>query len=230
MQGFRKGPEPAELRAERVQWAAAGQPLEGRTTFYLSAPTMLAVQSALARDQAYLCAYCGSRIRPPSGDRKTDMRIEHWDPQHAAPEKRYAWENLLGACEPKGTDEHCDVRRGKLPPARQTLSVKPDRDHARLSMLFRFESGAFEGTRIASDDPAAHADVDVTLNLNALTLRVNRAAAVESVRERIRRLHPGRVVKHATLDRLIAVNERGEAEPYLAAVLQLVERYRRKAG
>jgi uncharacterized protein (TIGR02646 family) len=226
--GFEKGPPPPALRDFiRAKTVDEGRTLANVAWDELDAATKQAIQETLAVRQGYLCAYCGSRIRALPDK----MRIEHWEPQHAAPEKRFDWDNLLGVClgDGAGRGSHCDRRRGELPPDRQRLHVKPDRDRAHLDARFAYRPTR-GGLRVEGSDPAAHRDVDETLALNHPLLMANRAAAVERVGRTVLQRFQSRTLTHRFLDRLSAPDADNTLPPFLPALRGKLAEWRRKAA
>ncbi len=134
------------------------------------------IRVRLVEDQAYLCAYCMSRIRP---DEKS-MKVEHWQCRTRYEDKQLDYANLLGCCcgnegqAPK--QQHCDTRKGE-----RDLVFNPSEPahHARLQIRF-----TLRGT-ITSDDAAFNDQLNNVLNLNYSRLVENREAVWNAVTRRL---------------------------------------------
>ena len=108
MRHVQRGPEPPDLTAFK---AAANADWTPRYRDLDKKP----VRAALAREQGFLCGYCGSRI----GQREGDCHIEHVEAQSKNASRELDYANMLGSCQ--GSDatpqvpEHCGQARGNVP-------------------------------------------------------------------------------------------------------------------
>ena len=148
------------------------------------------LREQLWKDQQGLCAYCQSRIGPPTNDNLAkeltakDMIVEHFVARSVDASKTFVWENLLGSC--KGTsngDDHCDKYRGAKPlPLHPCIVVK-------LESHFRYtKTGEIKVTEPLSEAQRRDAQAMIdNLHLNARTLMRNRAEVQESLGRQLAR-------------------------------------------
>lgn len=139
-----------------------------------------ALRNALVAEQRGLCCYCQSRIRPTPDQ----MKIEHWQCQHAYPARQLDFSNLHGAClggEGKpAREQHCDTRKGK--DSLRFSMCDPTRP---IEQKIHFLGDGM----ISSDDAAIDQDINVVLNLNLASLANNRKAVLTAFQERLQRGH-----------------------------------------
>ena len=108
MRYVQRGPEPPDLTAFK---AAANADWTPRYRALDKKP----IRTAPAREQGFLCGYCGSRI----GQREGDCHIEHVEAQSKNASRELDYTNMLGSCQ--GTNatpqvpEHCGQARGNVP-------------------------------------------------------------------------------------------------------------------
>jgi uncharacterized protein (TIGR02646 family) len=211
MRTIRKGPEPHVLKTHRTS--------EGATFDNLSADTKTKLRERLAQDQGYLCCYCMTGIDPlprPSG--QIDVKIEHWAPQSAFPERALDFRNLLAACPGNQgsppSQQHCDTRK-----ADASISLDPVAPSAHPGLL-RYQA---DGT-IDVDDPVLRADLNDRLNLNTPQLVSNRKEVIRWFQqELIREMGSDKTWSKARLagqiERLQKPGPGGRLPPYVETIL-----------
>jgi uncharacterized protein (TIGR02646 family) len=169
MRHVQRGREPTDLTAFK---AAANADWTPRYRDLDKKP----IRAALAREQGFLCGYCGSRI----GQREGDCHIEHVEAQSKNASRELDYTNMLGSCQ--GSDatpqvpEHCGQARGNVP-----LPVTP----------FMPDCGAYfsygsDGSIDATSDPARKEAAVQTIRILRLgvdRLKSARAAAIEGAIE-----------------------------------------------
>lgn len=150
------------------------------------------LQERLCQVQHRLCCFCQSRIEPDG----RHMRIAHFlpqsDPDDGA-ERSLDWANMWGACsggefhgreENRGAREkthddrfHCDKLQGER-------KIHEHLDPARyVAGTIRYHH---DGT-VDAKDPEVNAALNEVLGLNVAKLCNNRAAALERVRDHVRK-------------------------------------------
>lgn len=165
MRYINKGAEPPEL----VEFKAAAN--ENWTPTYGDLDKK-PIRAALAREQAYLCCYCGSRV----GERQGDCHIEHLVPQSIDRSLELDYRNMLACCMASDKDPpvpaHCGGARGNKPVSVSPLS--PD-----CAAYFTFGSdGRIEPTK----EPAKHDAAEETIKnlcLDIRRLKAARSAAID---------------------------------------------------
>lgn len=168
MRHITKGAEPAEFAAWKSLANAQWQP----TYRDLQNPQKEAVHGALLTEQAGRCCYCGRHID------ESDSHIEHFEPQHLAPDRQLDFANLHASCirDARATSElHCGHKKGDAFDA--ALMIAPaDPDCAN-----RF-SYAYDGAILEADSTDQSATYMIkVLNLNAAFLRNRRGEAIRRV-------------------------------------------------
>ncbi|MEP7125976.1 MAG: retron system putative HNH endonuclease [Byssovorax sp.] len=169
MRPVQRGPEPPDLTAFKAaanaEWTPRYRDLDKRP-----------VRAALAREQGYLCGYCGSRI----GQREGDCHIEHVEAQSTTPSRELDYTNMLASCQGSEAKpqvpEHCGQARGNAP-----LPVTPF-----LADCGEYFSYGSDGSIGATSDPAKNEAADRTLRILRLgvdRLKSARAAAIEGAIE-----------------------------------------------
>jgi len=166
MRYVQRGAEPPELTefkaAANADW----------TPRYRDFDKKSAVAMKIAREQGFLCGYCGSRV----GERAFDCHIEHVDAQSVNPARELDYANMLASCQGSDTKppvpEHCGAKRGNEP-----LPVTP----------FLPDCGAYfsygsDGRIEPAPDVSRRSDAERTIRLLGLDVRrltAARAAAIE---------------------------------------------------
>ncbi len=217
MRFTQKGKEPPALAAWTSQanedWRPVYEDLTGADK--------QAILEALAREQGYLCGYCGSRIGEVDGD----AHIEHVIAQEECKRtgRRHLlthYGNMLGSC--MGTDErsrvpkHCGHARGtKLVP------VTPYQPDCEAYFVFR-SNGSIE----AASDPAkleAAKQTIQNLGLSVPKLNAARAAAIGGVLRWLDALSPD--AWRAEAARYDVPDDAGRLSPFCFAIQQVLLRY-----
>ena len=236
MRSIRKGTEPRELAETRKTVQLEGRRIVGKDWDALAQGVKQRIRTVLQAEQAGLCAYCCGRITERAGStsrpNKGGMIVEHWIPRSGYPDsddkereacgaKTFEWSNLLGVCVGislvQGTKErHCgEVRQN------YRLMLQPAQLES-LERRFRIEKGS--GILRPSEDGDTEVENDLqVLNLNTDRLRANRKAAIDKIRDALRRDSSERSLKR--LWRLVSEpNPQGLLPPYAPAVSQYLER------
>ncbi|MBK9261851.1 MAG: TIGR02646 family protein [Polyangiaceae bacterium] len=137
-------------------------------------------RNALLREQGNLCCFCMQRIN------LRNMKIAHWDPQSSSKGRTMDWGNVMGAClggdRERHAVKHCDTAQGNKP-----IKVNPADRTQRCERLIQYGADG----HIGSMDPAIHADLDETLNLNNEYLKRRRRAILDALRTRLEKCVPG---------------------------------------
>jgi uncharacterized protein (TIGR02646 family) len=166
MRTIQKGPEPPTLTQHRKKPHADYDNYTDKATLRI----------VLVAEQRGLCCYCQSRIRPTPDQ----MKIEHWQCQHAHSARQLDFSNLHGAClgghgRPE-REQHCDTRKGNN---LLCFSVA-DPTHP-IERRIRFLGN---GT-VRSDDASIENDINGVLNLNQARLANNRKAVLVAFQQRL---------------------------------------------
>lgn len=158
MKRIDKGAEPPFLAEYRV---GADARYEG----WAQVPTL---REVLVDRQHRVCCYCERRIGVDGSS------VEHFRPRHGphgAAELQLAWSNLWAACDGgrRGREQHCDASK-----ADRACRLDPA---AVVDEQFRYSA---DGS-VRHADPAADAELDDVLNLNAAMLREARTEALNGM-------------------------------------------------
>lgn len=134
------------------------------------------LKAILIKEQGELCAYCMCRI-----SEKTST-IEHYIPRHGEHgdiSLSLDYRNLFAVCErtrmKKSKDKTCDDKKGD-----RLLVIDPRKKGDIEQVKYKTDGTIYSG------QPTFENDLNDILNLNEVTLRSNRRAAVEEV---LRQLH-----------------------------------------
>lgn len=175
MRYIQRGDEPIEL----TQFKAAANSDWTPTYAKLTRIEKEAIHKQMAREQGYLCGYCGIRIRDVEGD----CHIEHVEAQSKKSERALDYSNMLGSCmgrevkgETRRVPEHCGESRGN-----RELRVTPFMQDCGEYFVF-----GSDGRIDATTDPAKHeaaSDTIEKLQLDVKRLRQARAAAIDAALE-----------------------------------------------
>ncbi len=190
-----KGKEPESLKTYRTQTDGAS---------YDGYREKDDLRKALLEEQGYICCYCMGRIKDPTSE---FMKIEHWKPQDLCKSlEDLDYSNLLAACLGKsGTVRHCDTKKHETP-----ISIHPADPQRNCEDLINYTANGI----IKSQNPDIQKDIDVTLNLNAQTLRDNR---VNALKRMLKLIKPNRQNSKQFLQRkVVELNskQKGKFQPY----------------
>ncbi|MCP4676954.1 MAG: TIGR02646 family protein [Deltaproteobacteria bacterium] len=161
---YKSSPEPSELLRFRKEG--------GPNCTYGAFPAKDVLRRRVLTDQGFLCCYCMRRID------LRKMKIEHYRSQSKHAAEQLDWKNMLGACEGgEGLPQKlqtCDAHR-----AADDLYVDPQNEThmTRLRYLPDGEILHQEGT------DRIQRDLDVTLNLNNDSLKMQRVSALNGFKE-----------------------------------------------
>lgn len=198
MRAITKGREPAVLRAYR---AVPGATYDGKDF----TPVKVEIRRDLLRDQLALCCYCMRRIsdeaRPhptnPEAPPLVQMKVEHWQSQHANPHLQLIWANILGAClggvSVPQADETCDTRKGE-----DAITLNP-LDPSHVATLRCSSAGRLEST-----NAQFQGDIDDRLNLNHRILVADRKAMLKRDLDKLTLRHRGANIPESAVRALIA--------------------------
>lgn len=222
MKYIRKGTEPTSLTTYR---ASANRNSE---TLYEDYPDKDDLRKQLLQEQGCICCYCMQRISDEvdaaSGQFK--IKIEHWAPQsiydgqHGRPDRRLDYSNLLGACRGnEGQPEHlhhCDTHKGDT-----EIKINPTLPICEQQIYYSFSG------EVLSSDPEITKDLNETLNLNMQTLRNNRKARWDAIKDSLMRRMPKGTWTAALLERevraLTQINAQGQYKEYVVFLVFLLK-------
>ena len=163
----------------------------------------------LINEQGNICAYCMSRISDESST------IEHYIPrkgENGDPSLSLEYRNMFAVCSNsrKGNNgvRHCDVSKGN-----QLLSIDP-----REANDIRHISYKSNG-EICSDNEDFEHDLNVTLNLNNVTLISNRKSALDSALRELSKLHQGSWTKQQVQKYLEKYQTASPKVPYVGIIV-----------
>jgi uncharacterized protein (TIGR02646 family) len=166
MKHVQRGMEPPEL----TEWKASAN-ADWKPT-YRDYPHKKALVLRLAREQGYLCGYCGGRI----GAREGDCHVEHVDSQSKHEERRLDYTNMLGSCQGSEATPpvpaHCGHTRRNEP-----LPVTPFMPDC--ADYFTYGSDGSIGPADAAHDEPAKTTITL-LGLGVRRLRASRLAAIDA--------------------------------------------------
>lgn len=161
-----KKKEPRSLTKLRAKLGSRAKDPTHDVMKELDKETNEAVRQALLEEQHSVCCYCTCPIS------RDNLRVEHWDPQKLAPERRLEWRNLLGACSGnKGQpgQTHCDISKGS-----ERIEIDPQ--SAKYDKALRYTNSG----KMITDDPGLQKEVDEILCLNVEKLQRAREAALKA--------------------------------------------------
>ncbi len=196
MRAIIKGQEPYSLNLHRQdeinQEIQAGRPALLTKSSYSNYKERNFARQLLCNEQFYLCAYCMKNI-----DVSIQTKIEHWLAQNQHVQNSLDWNNLLGVCSGRtdGDDAapfHCDTSRGRLPTARQHLTMLHPADSTKLQNI-NYLNFLMDGTIISCDpDPDKKKETTHEINnilcLNHKGLKKNRAEVFAQIQNQIQQL------------------------------------------
>lgn len=144
------------------------------------------------KEQYGLCAYCMSRLSPPSAD---GMKIEHFVPRAEDNTSLFDWSNLLGVCLGDiGVDGavdrfHCDTHRGNLAKGKQALHVHPARFPPDAGALFSYTNTGeiCPAGNLGEEERARVSETIQKLNLNIERLKRNRSKVIQIARSMLQK-------------------------------------------
>lgn len=162
-----------------------------------------ALKEYLIREQGWICAYCMTRIS------LSNSTIEHYTPRNGDfgdMSKSLDYDNLFAVClnarNSGNGSRHCDVSKGD-----KLISVDP-RKKSDISQIKYRRDG-----EIYSENADFNDDLNDTLNLNILTLKNNRKAALDTALNSLSKLKDnswGKDFVRKTIDRLENSDEKTE--------------------
>ena len=130
-----------------------------------------ALAESLLLEQGYVCAYCEKRIDVQ------DLRVEHIKPRSQYPAQQLSYSNMVACCSGQSQGSaHCDCSKKD---EEITLNLFTD-------ALFLSISYKHDGT-ISSANKSWNDDINITLNLNCLSLKENRKLALDGLLEIIKK-------------------------------------------
>ena len=195
---IRKNTEPTSFTQYRVTHNAHFDDLPGGTKNTL--------RQSLLQEQGFLCAYCMKHI-----EKNADIKIEHYEARDNANELTY--KNLLAVC--KGNEgakpeaQTCDTKKGE-----DVLHIDPQKNGDMRTIYYDSQGRIYSGNQQYDDD------LNNVLNLNYQYgyLMANRAAALDALKEKMKKLPPaGNVSRY--IDQLwkkeAEVNGYGEYKEYV---------------
>jgi uncharacterized protein (TIGR02646 family) len=175
-----------------------------------------AIRQALLKEQGFLCAYCMRRIseQVDSGG-KPKMKIEHYDAQSTAEDRRLNFLNMLGVC--RGGEGgavhlfHCDTSRGNT-----TITVDPSDEKCEQHIKYT-PAGEFY-----SDNTQVDEDLNVTLNLNVRRLKTGRSAAIQEAKQSLKAYNAGEIKRQ--IKKLERLNNKGQYTEYCQAAIYILRK------
>lgn len=177
-----------------------------------------ALKEYLIKEQGGLCAYCMTRI---SLDKST---IEHYVPRNGINgdmSKSLDYDNLFAVCiNERNSGEksrHCDVSKGDV-----LIKVDP-RKESDVSQIKYKKDG-----EIYSDNDDFENDLNNTLNLNIVTLKNNRRAALDSALRSMAKINNNTWKEEFLKKHLKALEQRTEKTEYIGIIIyELSKRLKR---
>lgn len=132
------------------------------------------IKHQLIDEQGYICAYCMKRIQ--QDDTST---IEHYIPRNGKygnPDEQLEYNNLLAVCDGNRGSKNltCDASKGS-----DLITVNPLNENSIQQIKYKSD-----GT-IYSDNKKINHDLDVTLNLNYITIKSNRKSALDALKKKL---------------------------------------------
>lgn len=174
------------------------------------------IRAALAREQGYLCCYCGSRV----GERQGDCHIEHFVPRSIDRGLELDYRNMLACCMASDKDPpvpaHCGGARGNKPVVVSPLL--PD-----CAVYFTFGS---DGRIEPAQDLAKHAAAEETIKnlcLDIRRLKEARSAAIDGALQGLDTLSAGEW--RAEAEKYDVPELDGRLEPFCFAIQQVLLRH-----
>ena len=172
------------------------------------------MKEILLSEQGHICAYCMSRI---SCENST---IEHYIPRkgkHGNASLSLDYRNLLLVCNNgrngKGNDRHCDVSKED-----ELITVNPTKKED-IERVKYHKDGTIE-----SDIDSFNTDLNITLNLNSVTLKRNRQAALLEVLNQLSKNKHGEWSKDYVEKCLNHYISPGKKVPYVGIIIYELER------
>ena len=212
MRPIRKGNEPAFFS----QWKVGASPDWRPSYASLGGETKRNLTEALAREQGFLCCYCGCRIPP--------HHIEHLRPQHGPhgdPARDLDYDNLLASCESLDEAGHqtvprrCGHRKDKWWDAR--LLVSPLDPHCASYFVY----GSDGSIRPAPRAPDAEAAKETLQRLGLDTLTARRKKALEPILLSVRTGNDLRSLRSLCEE----PDAQGQLVPFASAIASVLDQY-----
>ncbi len=226
MRRIEKGAEPQCLQELRqtpgADWSSA------------SGTDKQAMREHAWTEQRGLCAYCMSRLPPPSAE---GMKIEHFMPRAMDRTLWFTWSNLLGVClgdlglENQVARFHCDTYRGHLSSGEQGLRLHPAQFPPDVGTCFSYtNTGEIRPARHLNETEGTWAEEAIQkLNLNIDRLKRNRAAVRDRARQK---LMQGGPVTRRHIEAMLANARRTDGSgclmEYVEVAIQYLEKKRRQ--
>jgi len=140
---------------------------------FLDKPTM---REHLLKEQGYLCCYCCRRVSNDSA-----MVVEHFKPKSDYKEYSFNWVNLLLSCSGKSSIDnrvfcHCDENKDNKYSDDLISPLETEDGEFVCEKLFSYNIK--DGTILHQQNDRAEYTINL-LNLNAETLKIERAKAVD---------------------------------------------------
>ncbi len=136
------------------------------------------VRNSLLTEQGHICCYCMKRI--PEANINQGTKIEHFLCQANHPDQELNYSNMMLACTgQQGYSKRlqtCDTRKGDL-----TLSYNPSDTRRNIENLIKYKANG----EIYSTDAIFNQELELVLNLNVKTLKDNRRAIYEEIKNKI---------------------------------------------
>jgi len=175
-----------------------------------------AIRQALLKEQGFLCAYCMRRISEQVDSKgKPKMKIEHYDAQSTAEDRKLNFLNMLGVC--KGGEGgaahlfHCDTARGNT-----TITVDPRNENCEQHIKYT------PAGEIYSDNPLVDEDLNVTLNLNVRRLKTGRSAAIQEAKQSLKAYNAGEIQRQ--IKKLERLNKKGQYTECCQAAIYILRK------
>lgn len=177
------------------------------------------MKQELISEQGNICAYCMTKITTENST------IEHYIPRNGKngdASLSLDYKNLLLVCNNGRGDNtkerHCDVSKGD-----KLISVNPCKKEDIEKIKYNTRNG-----EIKSDDKNINDDLNITLNLNNMTLKNNRKTALYEIIERMDKHKKGNWSKAYVEQELANHTKKGEKIPYVGIIIyELKKRLKR---
>lgn len=133
------------------------------------------LREALLKEQGYLCAYCMRRIPTQDGNSNETSRIEHLKSRRNHPELQLDYSNMVICCPGAidGVNFHCDKLKGE-----NDVSFNIFDEHFISTISYSSKDGT-----IRSSNKIYNKEMNVLLNLNHPSLKLNRYHVLRGVIE-----------------------------------------------
>lgn len=173
------------------------------------------IKQQLIEEQGCICAYCMKRIQ--QGD--NSVTIEHYIPRNGKngnPDKQLDYNNLLAVCDGNRGSKNltCDASKGS-----DLITVNPLSEISVQQIKYKSD-----GT-IYSNNEAINHDLDVTLNLNYITIKNNRKSALDTLKNKLIKVKNTGDWSNIAKKYYIQLSQSHIKSPYVGILLNYLKKY-----